>query len=600
MEYSKLGSIIYEKRKYGPAYLRSRIDMIKENLAALMAYKESFNRNIIGVAVCRDEKLICLMIALIECNITFLPIDRNLPEHRIRYMLQNANVRDVVVAAKGDSLKFGQCRCIEIQELLQKKEENKLPQCSIDYLNPVYVLYTSGSTGKPKGVAVTYKGFENFIRAIPGVVPLEEDKKIACFTTFVFDIFFLEAVLGLVCGMTVVLADESEQNNPAAMIRLIRDNQVNVLQMTPSRMRLLLLYMNGEYSLLNSVESFLLGGEALTQDLFDELRKNTKAHIYNMYGPTETTIWSLVSDLSNKEKVDIGKPVLNTNVYLVDEKMNIISDGTEGEILIGGAGVAYGYVNNEELTNQSFGYPEFAPQDRVYHTGDLARYDARGNLIYIGRKDSQVKIRGYRIELEEIEMAVNDVDGVNASLVCADGDRLICFYVFDPCGIRKMDADASAGIITCRNKQAGTISDDIIRAHLKNVLPEYMIPSAFVECESFIYTISGKADRKEMLHWYHETMQGQSAEIREYDEVTAKILELFVEEFMDNGMKRNIISNTTLKSIGVHSMNYIRAVVEIENYFDIEFDEEKLKPDCFEMVSDVVEYVKGLMEKNQN
>lgn len=254
-----------------------------------------------------------------------------------------------------------------------------------------YILYTSGTTGIPKGVEVTREGLFNFIEGISEIIDFSAGKRIACFTTVSFDIFILESIMALYRGLVVVLANEDEQRNPRLMAKLIQDNEVDMVQMTPSRMQLLLNY-DKELSCLKNVKEIMIGGESFPLSLLRRLKEKTNAKIYNMYGPTETTIWSTVSDLTQKDRIDIGRPIKNTEVYIVDESLSILPEGQVGEIYIAGKGLARGYVGKNDLTIEKFIYLPQKPDVRVYRTGDMGRYLPDGDLEYLGRTDNQVKI----------------------------------------------------------------------------------------------------------------------------------------------------------------------------------------------------------------
>ena len=565
MYFNSLGEILYKNKVIDSGTIRKNINRMKTYIL------DELNPNgIVAVAVVRNEYLIYIIFALIECNITFLPIDIKLPKERIKYMLENAGVESIIISDKNNGGMFGKYKYILETDVFDTTKYDRVFINSLEYDRPVYILYTSGSTGRPKAVTITYKGFTNFLEAIPGVIKFEEGKKIACFTTFSFDIFFLEAVLGLVSGMMVVLADEEEQNNPKSMIKLISENKVNMLQMTPSRMELLVMYADVELSFMKSVNVLMLGGEKLSDDFLQLLKSKISAKIYNMYGPTETTIWSTVSDLSNKCKVDIGKPIKNTSIYIVNENKEQVGTNKEGEILIGGAGLALGYYNQPKLTEERFIIPSFAPNERVYCTGDIGRYDEEGNLFYIGRKDSQIKIRGYRIELEEIEKIVKNIDGIISALACVSDNNIVCFYT-----------------------GKSELAEIWIKDYLSLYLPDYMIPVRFFKTDKYIYTVSGKVDRKSMA----DSISNMLSNIECID-ATCKEKQDFVEisvikTFNEVLKADNITRETSLKSLGIHSFNYIQIVVELEEKFNIEFEEDYLNLNVFSSVEEIIAFIKN-------
>lgn len=348
----------------------------------------------------RTPDLIYSICMCFERNNTVIPIDPAYPKNHIQYIIKDSAPDEII--SDVDSY----------DDLLQEKKLN------ITQDDVAYILYTSGSTGSPKGVEITYEALTNFIEGISEIIDFSPGKRIACFTTVAFDIFFLESIMALYKGLTVALANEDEQRNPRLMAKLIHDNAVDMVQMTPSRMYLLLNH-DKELSCLKNVKEIMIGGEAFPLSLLKTLQAKTNAKIYNMYGPTETTIWSTVSDLTRKDRIDIGRPIKNTEVYIVDESLSILPDGQVGEICIAGKGLAKGYVGRNDLTAEKFIYLPQKPDVRVYRTGDMGHYLPDGNLEYLGRTDNQVKIRGHRIELEEIESHLNEIDGIHQAVVIA-------------------------------------------------------------------------------------------------------------------------------------------------------------------------------------
>lgn len=571
MFFDNLGKVIFNNVIFEAATVRADVNRIK-----YFADARGLRSGITAVAVTRNEMLLYIIIAMIESNATFLPIDLSLPKDRVRYMLDNAKVSNILVSEEEQIGAYGDYNYILTNRatVIGEETDYNCCDCEPDYCNPAYVLYTSGTTGKPKGVEVTAKGFFNFINAIPDAVNIRKCKTAACFTSFSFDIFFLEAVLCLVNGITVVLADDEEQINPKKMLGLIRKYEIDCLQMTPSRMRLLLMCTGDgaeaeKTNFLQNVKVIMLGGEKLTDELLNKVKHMTKATVYNMYGPTETTIWSSVSDLTMKDKTDIGVPIKNTSIYCLDENGEQAAIGETGEIVIGGAGLANGYIGQPELTAKAFVTLPFEPYERVYRTGDMGYFDDAMVLHYEGRADSQVKLHGFRVELEEIEEAVNNIAGVEVSAVCFDSeaDRLVCFYV---AGTEKKENE--------------------IKLKLADVLPVYMIPSRLFRINELKYTVSGKLDRKALLK---TLSHAESSGVEYYDDIEKSVMEVFWKNFSDSGI---FSCDIRLSGIGIHSINYIQVIVELEEIFEIEFDEECLRIDYFETIGDIVKYIRDNIE----
>lgn len=565
MIFNNLGNIIFHDTLFEARELRADINRIRHFIK-----DNGLGAGLTAVAVKRNELLICTVIGMLECNAPFLPIDLSLPKDRVSYMLDNAGVKNILISDREQDGSYGEYNYLLINREAVKDKSADFVMDEADCRMPAYVLYTSGMTGKPKGVEVTAKGFFNFIDAVPDVVRLRDCRTAACFTSFSFDIFFLEAVLCLTNGITVVLADDEEQRNPKKMLKLIGAHNIDCLQITPSRMRLLLLCADDEKThsecggIFADMKVIMLGGERLTDELLREVKSITNASVYNMYGPTETTIWSSVSDLTAKEKSDIGVPIKNTVIYCLNDRLQKAGTGEVGEIVIGGDGLANGYIAQPELTRQAFITLPFEPYERVYRTGDLGFFDADHVLHYEGRADSQIKLHGFRIEPEEVEEALNNIPGIEVSAVCFDSenDRLTGFYVAD-----------------------SEKNENEIKLALSKVLPAYMVPSRLFLTDELKYTVSGKVDRNAMLR---NIARFEAADIECGDTSEARVIKVFRENFADFGA---LSCDTELSGLGIHSMNYIQVIVELEEIFDIEFAEECLKTDYFNTIGDIAEYV---------
>jgi len=571
MEFKNLGSIVCEGHEYDSNTIRTMVNHLKSYIS------KNFDKNeIVALMMNRNEKLILVEIALLECNITFLPIDLSIPQERVEYMLSNANVRKVIVSSKEVIDEKNGLFYIMIDEMFDDDDSFDV---QADSNNPAYILYTSGSTGNPKAVVVTYKGFMNFLEAVPKIIDFSPGKSIACFTSVSFDIYFLEAILGLTCGLRVFLASEDEQNNPQKMIKLIINNQIKMLQLTPSRLKMLMMY-NNELTFLNSVQDLMIGGEKLSDELLKKLHQGPKTRIFNMYGPTETTIWSMISELTESGYVDLGQPILNTRIYLLKDRREEVSDGEEGEICIGGDGLAEGYLNNPEQTHKNFIDLPFGNGERIYCTGDIASYNSDGKLIYIGRDDSQVKLRGYRIELEEIEENIRSVQGILNVMVC----------------VSKKDEN----LVACYVAEESIDPEKIIKL-ISSKLPLYMIPSRYVKVPELIYTVSGKADRNKMLSFVKdniydvkETELVMDVELSELEKSILTIATSVFEEFSGQ-----ITLDTTLESLGINSLLYIKFIAKIEDTYDIEFENDTLLETSFYNVREIIACVQEMIESKE-
>ena len=506
----------------------------------------------IGIMLGRSELLVDSIINSFLHGITYIPIDPNFPDERITAILEESKP-DAVITTSEYKDRINNCQIIVVDNYETIDFEGDNPDNEI-----AYIMYTSGSTGRPKGVMVRRESVYNFIDGVSEVIDFSEGRSIACLTNVSFDIFFLESIMPLMKGMKVFLATEKEQKNPKAMAALIENSNVDMLQMTPSRMQLLINY-DKDLHCLKNVKDIMIGGEAFPEKLLHTLQEKTDANIYNMYGPTETTIWSTISNLTNKDSVDIGKPIKDTRIYIVDQDLHIVTDGGIGEICIAGKGLAKGYVKNENLTKEKFCPLPEKPEEIIYRTGDLGKELPSGDLICLGRADNNVKIRGHRIELGEIEFFLNQVDGVVQAVATVtekgENDKIIEAYY------------------TC-NKP---VTYKKISEYLSKKVPTYMIPAKFYEVDTFDLTLNGKIDRKKLqLHIVRSldnysfssiSTQKNSEAFKTIGATMSELLRIPVESVKIDGY---------LSEFDLDSINFVKLIIALEAKFGFEFDDDKL------------------------
>jgi amino acid adenylation domain-containing protein len=338
-----------------------------------------------------------------------------------------------------------------------------------------YVIYTSGSTGKPKGVVIPHSALVNFLLAMRDRLGFGAADRLVAVTTVGFDIAGLELFLPLLSGARVVIADRDTVLDPSALLDLISTTQATTVQATPTLWQALAAEaeVTSRDAVLRDVR-VLVGGEALPPALAERLRAVAGA-VFNVYGPTETTIWSTAADVRT-QGTSIGTPIWNTRVHVLDARLRPVPPGVPGELYIAGDGLALGYFNRHGLTSERFVADPFGPPgSRMYRTGDLVRRSADGVLHYQSRVDHQVKIRGFRIELGEIEAALNTHPGVAEARVVVREDRP---------GHKQL-----VGYVV------GHAGSDELRAHVAKTLPDYMVPAALLNLDAFPLTPNGKLDR---------------------------------------------------------------------------------------------------------
>ncbi|MFI8709002.1 amino acid adenylation domain-containing protein, partial [Bacillus sp. NPDC077411] len=428
---------------------------------------------VVAIMTERNTDMLVGLLGILKAGGAYLPIDQKLPKQRIEFMLRDSKTGYILGQEKLlDTVEFEGTKIYLDSESSYHINGHNLEEACMPN-NLAYVIYTSGSTGTPKGVMIEHQSVNNFIEGMSNNLQLEKDMRMLSLTSISFDIFVLETIFSLVKGLRVVIASSQQQLDIQELEKLIKENSINIIQSTPSRMRSLLELKN-----LPNIEKIIIGGEALGKDLVVKIKQLTGAQLYNVYGPTETTIWSTLSEIgSEKTTVNIGKPIANTRIYICNDR-ELVPIGVAGELCIAGEGLARGYLGNPTLTAEKFVENPFIPGEKMYRTGDLARWLPDGNLEFLGRIDHQVKIRGYRIELGEIEHQLLKHEDVEEVVVMDRedevGEKYLCGYV-----VAKRD-----------------ISVAELRQTLLAELPDYMIPSYFIQLEKFPLNTNGKLDRK--------------------------------------------------------------------------------------------------------
>lgn len=459
----------------------SELNERANRLARYIRSKGMTRNSIVGLLVKRSLEMVIGILGILKAGAAYLPMDPGYPSERIVYMLNQSQTCLTLTDRDDPDLSInGNCEFVNItlsnSNIYAAEMGNlaKAKEAQIDDL--AYVLFTSGSTGKPKGVMVQHRALCNLINGVSHNLNFER-QTIVSLTTISFDIFFSDTILPLTKGMKVIIANEEEQTTPKYLFELIVKHQVKVLQATPSRMKLILSEEQGR-ECLNDLTHLLITGEAFPAPLLPHLKSVTQAEIYNLYGPTETTVWSSMTNLTQAEKITIGKPIANTQIYILNDQLTPVTMGSIGEIFIVGDGVSLGYLNNPELTKARFLANPFVPGQTMYRTGDLGRWLKDGDLECLGRNDNQVKIRGLRIEMGEIEACLSALEEVKEAVVIVREDKAgkkhLCAYLT---GERRL-------------------SDEVLRTHILKSLPNYMVPAWYTWLEAIPLTPNGKIDRR--------------------------------------------------------------------------------------------------------
>jgi amino acid adenylation domain-containing protein len=504
---------------------------------------------LVGICAERSFEMVVALLAVLKAGGAYVPVDPAYPTERIAFLLEDSKVRVLLTQKRlADLLPEHPTEIVLLDAQEERSseadDENLQPPVTADHL--AYVIYTSGSTGKPKGVMIPHRAICNHMRWYLRKYEVTGQDHILQRTSFSFDPSVTEFFAPLLTGGRIVLAEPGRQSDLAYLTELIAAERVTMMQVTPSLLRALLEV--SDPNKLRSLRHVFCGGEVLSVELAQHFHEKLKARLHNMYGPTEacidTTCWECEPEYRGRT-IPIGRPIDNVTTYVLDEHLQPVPVGLPGELHIGGAGLARGYLNRPDLTAESFIPHPFDPAGgRLYKTGDLVRYRPDGSLEYLGRKDQQVKVRGYRIELEEVESALAKHPNVRAAVVEArevrPGDRRLIAYVV---------ADPSA---PPKRSELGSF--------LKQQLPEYMVPSAFVLLDELPINANGKIDRRALPDLRAGEIEREEAFTAPRDALELELVRIWEEVLGVHpvGIHDNFFE------LGGHSLLAVRLIGQIE------------------------------------
>jgi len=471
-------AVVFENQQLTYRELNNRANQLGHYLKKLGVKPEI----LVGICVERSIEMVVGLLAIMKAGGAYMPLDPAYPQERLAFTLADSQVSVLLANAhlvNDLPPNSAQLVCIDTDSIafanysLENVVSNANPE------NLAYVIYTSGSTGKPKGVQIPHSAVVNFLTTMRQTPGLAKEDILLSVTTLSFDIAALELYLPLIVGARLVLVNREVTSDSIQLLKQLVSNDVTVMQATPATWRML---VGAGWDNKNTMK-ILCGGEALDSSLAYQLLERSQ-DVWNLYGPTETTIWSAVDKVNYQQQQQgvsfIGRPIANTQFYILDAHQKLVPVGVPGELHIGGIGLARGYWNRPDLTGEKFISSPFESGKRLYKTGDLARYLTDGKIEFLGRIDHQVKIRGFRIELGEIEALLEKHPQVRKTVVLARKDipndcRLVAYLV---------------------NHENATPSVNELREFLKEKLPEYMLPSAFVMLDALPLTPNGKVDRR--------------------------------------------------------------------------------------------------------
>jgi amino acid adenylation domain-containing protein len=508
-----------QEKKVTYAELNRRANQLARRLEKLGVGPDQ----VVAICLTRSLDLIVGLLGVLKAGGAYLPIDRDLPPDRQALMLEDAQPtvlltqQSIHADLPPSAVPVFLCDA-EGASLAAENDQDVPSRLTAD--NLAYVIYTSGSTGKPKGVEIPHRALVNFLASMKEQPGLTSKDVLVAITTVSFDIAGLEIFLPLVTGARLIFLNRDDVVDGFRIIHHLERHQATVLQATPSTWRMLL---DAKWQ-GNPELKMLCGGEGLPRDLANQLLAKG-GELWNMYGPTETTIWSAIAKVEpDPAPITIGQPIANTQLHILDARLQPVPPGVPGELHIGGLGLARGYRFRPELTAEKFIPDPFSslPGARLYKTGDLARTRAGGRIEVQGRMDHQVKIRGYRIELGEIEARLGKYPGIKEAVVTAHEvspgrKQLVAYLVLLPELAASAEAPASAKLITN------------LREFLEQKLPDYMVPSFFEFLAAFPLTPNGKIDRKALPAPKVEAVRASRPYVAPQGPVETKLAEIWAQ-----------------------------------------------------------------------
>ncbi|WYL93618.1 MAG: non-ribosomal peptide synthase/polyketide synthase [Gloeotrichia echinulata IR180] len=472
-------AVVFEEQQLTYDELNCRANQLAEYLRSLGVSADV----LVGLCVERSLEMIVGLLAILKAGGAYVPLDPEYPQERLSFILEDAQVKVLLTQQSLlDKLQSHQAQVVCLDQVWEKIVQNNQdnPTSGVTAFHLANVIYTSGSTGKPKGVMVEHKGLCNLAQAQMQTFGLHSDSRVLQFASFSFDASIWEVVMALGSGATLYLGTKDSLLPGMPLIERLRNYCITHVTLPPSALAVL------PTEELPALQTIIVGGEACSAELIKQW--SVGRNFFNAYGPTEASVCATVAKCTDADqKISIGRPIANAQIYILDSHLQPVPVGVPGELHIGGAGLARGYFNRPELTQEKF-IPNPFDNSKLYKTGDLARYLPDGNIEYLGRIDNQVKVRGFRIELGEIEAVLSQHEDVQISCVIVREDT-----PGETCTERSRSKQLVAYIVPQKDV---TLTTSELRQFIGNKLPSYMIPQAFVILESLPITPNGKIDRR--------------------------------------------------------------------------------------------------------
>lgn len=495
-------AVVFKNKKLSYGELEKK----SNQLASFLKKKKMSVDFSVGLHMKRSIELVISLVAIMKAEGYYVPLDYLLPKKRLDYIVSSADM-DLILTEVD----------VDLDNWVYSSEDGELDY-RYDQNSLIYVMFTSGSSGNPKGVKVTHKGVSNYLQWMRKSLQVKSEDKILQTTSFGFDISVWELFLPLISGAQLVLAEHDVLKSMECITNNIVRHKITIVQFVPSVLSHFVNFaMVPEKSSLRCIVS---GGEELSKSLMKKTLKRFKLTLYNLYGPTETSIYScfhICKSSDDSPIVPIGKPISNTSIYIFNSDMRLVDQGEKGEIFIGGHGVSKGYLKNEELTKQKFVENPFSSGEKLYRTGDLGRLKDDGNFEFLGRIDSQIKLRGFRVELRDIENNLLQCEKLKDARLLYHDKKIIAFLVL---------------------ASGSSISRTYIVDFLSVRLPSYMIPAEFFCVKNIPITLNGKLDKSTLINIYNNSKEADTMEKQKTNVNNNQLaLSLDSKKAIDNALK---------------------------------------------------------------
>ncbi|KYH33965.1 tyrocidine synthase 1 [Clostridium tepidiprofundi DSM 19306] len=550
----------------GKEYTYGKVDRMANAVAEKV--ENMTKSSLVGVMMSGSAEYVISVLGILKSGRGFVPMDKNYPSARKNYIIHDCHLDTLIISDMEEKISEDDIRHIIVEDI--EKENN----ISLEVKTEIaYVLYTSGTTGMPKGIMVGHESIENLITWFQETYEIEKNKNVIQMANIFFDVSIEEIFGCLLNGGKLYIPEENIKSHKGRIREFIKENHINIVQVVP----VLLEEIFAHDERIDSIRVLICGGEVLSNELKDIIL--TKGYrLYNHYGPTETTVDSTRSICTKDKKVTLGKPIKNSNCFILTQDGELVTKNASGELCVSGKNLALGYLNNEKLTSEKF---MVINGERLYKTGDKAFINSEGEIEYLGRMDNQVKLRGRRIELDEIDNCFSKLDGIslcNSVLIENEtGGKIVTFYV--------ANTEYNYGEVV---------------SVIKNYLPEYMVPAEIHKLDHFEQDSNGKISKSGLKNLYKKLEEENKSDEQnrdykneiEEDEVL-KIVAKNVAEVLEKEMYK-LNPNITLDELGMDSIKFVQTVVKLEDAFDVEFEDDRLVLTKFKSLKELAEYVENI------